>query len=707
MSGGVMSMIEPKMERKINELKENNNTKNKKKITKGRKELNENKKERKWIQYASFYKYVFIPSDQLQSMRISIGKEWKAMGVEGRIYIDQEGINAQITVPILSKDSFIRDLRKRDLIGDSKIVWGDEIEAIDEKTHYAESEKNPHNRFDSNPTRPFRSLHVRIRSLIADGLEADHIVTDNVTQSKARTKPASLPYIGENGNNLKPNEWHNEMISNQGKEKPILIDVRNSYESEVGRFEGAIRLSNNKFGETFEEIEKIIQERDINKNSKIMLYCTGGIRCEKVAGWLSKDKGFKNVSKLEGGINNYINFAKRERIPSLFKGKNYVFDTRMADESVRVTEDVLSNCNICNKPGDIFYNCKNKHCNTLFIQCKECAEKRKENHTCSKDCDEFLSMDPEDQEIICKHYNLPKRRTFTTPNAKFEIQTARKILMEQKKASKEDLSAEAISTNEEGARFEDQILSSNQLAEYVDKYSSSDFPLADEIDKQVKKEIQYKHHMLIGPTGGNLLKMMVRSTKAKDVLEIGTFVGYSALWMAEGLPEGGKIITCESSHEYAALAQQNFDKHHRKDDIQLIIGSAEYTLNQLEKEGKTFDFIFLDANKGQYSYYYQFLITKGMLRKNGILLVDNTLWKGRVVNPNKDSQSIRMHKFNDFVRRDERTIKSIVPLRDGMTMIMHDPLHFRPLMSQPLEEESVSGQQPKSRWSRYFEKLFK
>ena len=172
------------------------------------------------------------------------------------------------------------------------------------------------------------------------------------------------------------------------QEDTVLIDMRNAYESEVGHFEGAVCPDVNTFREEIDYVEDMLQDQ---KDANIVMYCTGGIRCEKASAYL-KHKGFQNVHQLEGGIIEYTRQAKAEGLRNKFIGKNFVFDERMAE---RISDDVIAHCHTCGTSCDTHVNCANPTCNILMIQCEACKEKSA--GTCSEACHEFVQLPEEEQ----------------------------------------------------------------------------------------------------------------------------------------------------------------------------------------------------------------------------------------------------------------------------------------------------------------------
>lgn len=174
--------------------------------------------------------------------------------------------------------------------------------------------------------------------------------------------------------------------------------------------------------------------------------------------------------------------------------------------------------------------------------------------------------------------------------------------------------------------------------------------------------------MLSGHFAGRILKMLVRMVRPQRVLEIGTFTGYSALCLAEGLPADGHVDTIEIDDELEDFIRENIRQSPYAERITLHVGDALSIIPQLDG---MFDFVFIDADKRAYRDYYELVLPK--VPSGGFILADNTLWDGKVLLPNPptgDHQTIEIKKFNDFVAQDERVEKVILPLRDGLTLMM-------------------------------------
>jgi UPF0176 protein len=174
----------------------------------------------------------------------------------------------------------------------------------------------------------------------------------------------------------------------------ILVDMRNHYESEIGHFKGAITPDVDTFRDSLDIIENDLKAHKEDKN--LVMYCTGGIRCEKASAYY-KHKGFKNVFQLEGGIIEYARQVENQKLDNKFIGKNFVFDHRRSE---RITEDVISHCHQCGKACDTHVNCANEACHLLFIQCEECAKAM--DSCCSAECKEVNALPYEEQKALRK-----------------------------------------------------------------------------------------------------------------------------------------------------------------------------------------------------------------------------------------------------------------------------------------------------------------
>ena len=291
----------------------------------------------------SFYKYAKIGNPRLFRDHFYLLLE--PVGVLGRIYVSSEGINGQISVPEKKMAAF------KDAMDSIVFLRGIR-----------------HNIAIEDDGKSFFKLNIKVRKkIVADGLDDS---TFDVTNR---------------GKHLTAKEF-NELTD---QENTIVVDMRNHYESEVGHFRGAITPNVETFREALDVVEDMLQE---HKDKHIVMYCTGGIRCEKASAYY-KHKGFEKVYQLEGGIIEYARQIEKKGLENKYRGKNFVFDERLGE---KISDEVISECHQCGKPCDTHVNCANDACHLLFIQCEECAAKY--NHTCSKKCADFIKL-PEEQRV--------------------------------------------------------------------------------------------------------------------------------------------------------------------------------------------------------------------------------------------------------------------------------------------------------------------
>jgi UPF0176 protein len=291
----------------------------------------------------SFYQY-FTIQDPLV-FRDEMYKGLNHLQVFGRIYIATEGINAQISVPTHLFEDFKTYLYS---------IKG--LEGL--RLNIAVNDNG----------KSFWVLRIKHRSkIVADGIEDESFSMDN------------------KGNYV--NAVQMNILLNSPE--TIVIDMRNHYEYEVGHFVNAIEIPSDTFREQLPMAAEMMKEK---KDKNIIMYCTGGIRCEKASAYMMHH-GFKNVFHLEGGIINYANQIKEVGLESQFKGKNFVFDDRLGE---KITEDIISKCHQCGAPCDTHTNCKNDGCHLLFIQCPSCAETYA--GCCTQACTDIVHL-PEEKQI--------------------------------------------------------------------------------------------------------------------------------------------------------------------------------------------------------------------------------------------------------------------------------------------------------------------
>ena len=288
----------------------------------------------------SFYRYKQIPEPK--ALRDELFLNWSALKVLGRVYIAKEGINAQVSVP---KDNVLK--------------FKGAIESYFPAMTYREAVE------EGAPS--FSILAIKVKNkIVADGLE------DFAFDSS------------DAGRHLSPQEWNDAL----GDKDTIVVDMRNHYESAVGHFEKAILPDADTFREELPMVRDMLAHK---KEAKLLLYCTGGIRCEKASAYLKRE-GFADVNQLQGGIINYAHQVKELGLDCHYKGKNFVFDDRLGE---RITDDILTTCNICGTSCDDHTNCSNDVCHVLFIQCHKCQKEL--NGCCSKECKDFIALPHETQ----------------------------------------------------------------------------------------------------------------------------------------------------------------------------------------------------------------------------------------------------------------------------------------------------------------------
>ncbi len=296
----------------------------------------------------SFYKYFHIADPQ--QFRDDLYIRFEAIKVFGRVYIAHEGINGQISVPKVNMDAF-RDT----LYATDPALDGIRLNvAVDDDG------------------KSFWVLRLKVRNkVVADGID----------------DPAFDP--SRTGKYLKAKEY-NDITQDPGT---IVVDMRNHYEYEVGHFENAIEVPSDTFREQLPMAVEMLKE---HKDKNIVMYCTGGIRCEKASAYMLHN-GFKNVYHVEGGVIEYVRKAREENLPVKFVGKNFVFDERLGE---RISEDVIARCHQCGAPCDTHTNCKNEGCHLLFIQCGKCAAEM--DGCCSDECKHVVQLPEEERKELRK-----------------------------------------------------------------------------------------------------------------------------------------------------------------------------------------------------------------------------------------------------------------------------------------------------------------
>jgi UPF0176 protein len=316
---------------------------------------------------ASFYKYIDISVPN--ELRDELYEVWNKMGVFGRVYIADEGINAQVSIPQPNWEIFKNSVLSNDLFRGIIIK-----KAIQEGSS-------------------FYKLKIKVRK---------ELVAYDVPKESYDMKKV--------GKHLTASDYN---LAIESKDSTV-VDMRNYYESEIGRFENAIIPDVETSKELLPEVKKLLKGKE---NEKILLYCTGGIRCEKASSYLIKN-GFNDVNQLQGGIIQYAHEIKSNNMESKFRGKNFVFDDRLGE---RITDDVLSFCHICGDSCDDHTDCKNDACHILFIQCEKCNKIY--DGCCSKECQNFAALPIEKQKKLRKDPERIISRTFFDSRIKPRMDT--------------------------------------------------------------------------------------------------------------------------------------------------------------------------------------------------------------------------------------------------------------------------------------------
>jgi UPF0176 protein len=295
----------------------------------------------------SFYRYV--PIVDPQQFRDELYKNLSALHVFGRIYVAHEGINAQISVPETCFELFRAHLDAVEELKNLRLNI-----AVDDDG------------------KSFWVLKIKLR---------DKIVADGINDPSFD--------MANKGKYVNAEEFN--MLTDDPD--TVVVDMRNHYEYEVGHFDKAIEVPSDTFREQLPMSADMLEDK---KEKNIIMYCTGGIRCEKASAYLLH-RGFKNVFHLEGGIINYANKVKEQGLTNKFKGKNFVFDDRLGE---RISDEIIAHCHQCGKPADTHTNCRNEGCHLLFIQCAECAEKY--SGCCGTECHDIYHLPEEQQKELRK-----------------------------------------------------------------------------------------------------------------------------------------------------------------------------------------------------------------------------------------------------------------------------------------------------------------
>ncbi|MBK6901517.1 MAG: rhodanese-related sulfurtransferase [Saprospirales bacterium] len=306
-----------------------------------KKKLRESKEDRITL---SLYKYAHIQDPP--AFRDQLFIQWSALNVLGRIYVAAEGINGQLSVPERNLDAFKAELDATGFLQGVRLNFAIEDDG-----------------------KSFFKLAIKVRrKIVADGLDDSAF---DVTRTAGHLDAESFNAITD-------------------RPETIVVDMRNHYESEVGHFEKAITPDVTTFREALPLVVELLGDK---KDRPIVMYCTGGIRCEKASAYLAH-KGFREVYQLDGGIIEYTRQVAEKGLPNKFHGKNFVFDERLGE---RISEEVIARCHQCGEPADTHINCANDACHLLFIQCEACATKYQA--CCSELCRDFAHLPDQERKL--------------------------------------------------------------------------------------------------------------------------------------------------------------------------------------------------------------------------------------------------------------------------------------------------------------------
>ena len=627
--------------------------------------------------------YAFPPSGVAdpEEFALDLKRKWKPFQALGRIYVATEGTNAQMSVPTNVLHNFMECCRSIPELGE---YMENDIN-IDPKPLSQEEFAVAGVPINDKPAPPFRNLHIRVRTqIVADGLDK------------------SLDWQSA-GYDMPPMEWHQKLkqardAKKEGSEDkndlPILFDCRNTYETDVGIFDGAIPLETENFRDSWEVLKD--QLADTPKDAPIMTYCTGGIRCVKVGAYLTQEMGFTNVSRLAGGIIAYDRTLNEEKEDeeSMFKGTNFVFDGRLGRE---ITKDKLGECITCGAETSLVTNCRNPSCHKRMIQCENCQTTY--HGTCS---------------TACKNRILNGATTSELQSTEEQVETR---------------------------QYEN-------LDDYSLGHSSPVPSVYSEMELNTQSYLTSGSHMVSGAAQGRLLTQLASMTRNGRILELGTFTGYATACLLEGARNVGQILGVDPNQkdgpyvmsmerdsralnlaaahlraienhgfegEEAAVAisalrtdEQVGEVHEDVVSVSIDDGTARCDLLRVTDALATveaiatgdfdqpiapFDLVFVDADKTRLLEYVEACLSSDkLLNRGGMIVVDNVLWKGLVLEAStgdfvsvSDSEdagkaelkknrrarklATLMHKFNSAIAKDERAEVLLLPMRDGLSVI--------------------------------------
>lgn len=691
--------------------------------------------------------YAFPPNGGIENpedFATMLRKTWKRhFAALGRVYVAQEGVNAQMAIPTNVLDSFIACCHAIPELGEymENGINIDPQPLTQEEFATAGAPAR-----GGQPGPPFTNLHVRVRhKIVADGLD-DHALDWQSAgydmpplewhDKLQRAKQARQLEGGEPAEGNSTTTTTQASDSGDDDKLPLIFDCRNGYETDVGRFEGAEPLETTNFRETWDALKDRL--KDTPKDAPIMTYCTGGIRCVKVGAYLTQEMGFTNVSRLAGGIIAYDR-TLNEQAPNeepLFRGTNFVFDGRLGRS---ITNDDMGVCITCGAETSLVSNCLNENCHKRMIQCENC---RTSFHgTCSN---------------ACRHRLVNGAKRSYSPLSSSSSSSSGLPLDRETDVS-------TTSTAATAAKFA-------SLDEYSLGHSSPPPSVYPELEFNTKALIPTGSHMVSGAAQGRLLTQLASMSREGRVLEVGTFSGYATACLLEGAAKVGETLDIDAEQATTArvgsrdgagpyvmtmerdarafdvavahlkvIAERGFGEDAAEALCPLRSSAGEVTdipsisekivsvmykgetasttcdlvhvsdaLATIEEMAtgdgdlqpvKPFDLIFLDADKTRLLEYAEACLSSDMLlKKGGLIVVDNVLWKGLVLEAaegggdlgvslltaddvdaeeaellrkNRRARKLanKMHRFNSQIVKDPRAEVLVLPLRDGMSII--------------------------------------
>ena len=633
------------------------------------------------------------------------------LGCLGRIYVANEGVNAQLAVPRSRWSQFAALARSDPFLG------GDAPVRLNRDGEWSRA---------SAERPPFHALHVRVRdSIVADGIGGGSGRSDRRGGGGASLAYADAPNLelSDCGEECNPEEWHETLTATYSKSlnssaggeaeqspTPIVVDVRNRYESSVGTFAGARALETDSFRETWDRLPELLDGAD-PETTPLLLFCTGGIRCEKVAAFAKQRLGFKNVRRLGGGIVNYTNtmrpiLEKRAAVAvegekdegaaasasaaqgrakarggfeanSTFRGLNYVFDGRVGE---LVTSDIFD--------GEETTEAEQRGSASPFAQVAAELRERCGSALLSATGDDggdggaapVAGPDAEERYVELRRVREcvgvvdRRRRRPQPPLQRREVHTVSSSSSSSKNNNMVVIDAAA-------EREEEDVF----WPSFASGFDPAELSLLRDLRAHTERDFESRAHMLPTTSQGLLLSRLCDFSRATTVLEIGTFTGFSALCLAQS-SSVERIVTIERDPELVDVVRTFAERSAYGSKIDVRCGAATDILDELREEGALFCLGYLDADKKRTRGLLEQLIGEGpLLRIGGLAIVDNVHYHGEVrraarfveekgvgavrCDPRREeNMGSAMLEFLNATRDDTRVTQLILPAWDGVAI---------------------------------------